>query len=138
MSVRIAITLEWCRAPWVASRSTSSWSGDGRCSRAPSPSLSPEPSAGNLGQRIGVDLSRPEEWARPRVWLRELLTEPPYTGALTERFTDAVDQLVGSPGTLYCPARRSAGRAVPPKRAVAGKEYPAPDLHDPAVRPQAR
>lgn len=71
-------------------------------------------------------------------WLKELLTEPHYTGALTERFTDAVDQLVGSPGTLYCPARRSAGRAVPPKRAVAGKEYPAPDLHDPAVRPQAR
>lgn len=49
----------------------------------------------DLGGRIGVDLDRPEQWTRPRVWLKELLNEPPYTDALTERFAAAVDQLVG-------------------------------------------
>ncbi len=49
----------------------------------------------DLGVRIGVDLERPEQWTRPRVWLKELLTVPPYTDALTIRFVAAVDQLVG-------------------------------------------
>jgi hypothetical protein len=48
----------------------------------------------DLGRRIGVDLERPEQWTEPRVWLQEMLTEPPYTDALTGRFR-AVDQLVG-------------------------------------------
>ncbi|MFF4490374.1 phytanoyl-CoA dioxygenase family protein [Streptomyces sp. NPDC001544] len=48
-----------------------------------------------LGGRLGIDLERPEQWTRPRVWLREMLTEPPYTDALSERFRSAVDQLVG-------------------------------------------
>jgi hypothetical protein len=30
-----------------------------------------------------------------RVWLQEMMTEPPYTEALTKRFALAVDQLVG-------------------------------------------
>lgn len=49
----------------------------------------------DLGERIGVDLDHPEAWTRPRVWLKELLHEPPYTKALTDRFAGAVDQLVG-------------------------------------------
>ena len=27
----------------------------------------------DLGRRIGIDLEHPEEWTRPRVWLREVL-----------------------------------------------------------------
>jgi ectoine hydroxylase-related dioxygenase (phytanoyl-CoA dioxygenase family) len=50
----------------------------------------------DLGVRIGVDLEDPEQWTRPRVWLKKLLNEPPYTDALTDRFTCAVDRLVGS------------------------------------------
>jgi len=50
----------------------------------------------DLGRRIGVDLERPEQWTQPRVWLKEKMTEPPYTDALTERFCAAVDQLVGT------------------------------------------
>lgn len=50
----------------------------------------------DLGNRIGVDLERPEQWSEPRVWLQEMMTEEPYTDALTERFHAAVDQLVGS------------------------------------------
>lgn len=50
----------------------------------------------DLGSRIGIDLECPEQWREPRVWLRETMTEPPYTDALTERFHTAVDQLVGS------------------------------------------
>ncbi len=50
---------------------------------------------GELGRRIGVDLERPEEWIQARVWLKELLSEPPFTDALTDRFASAVDQLVG-------------------------------------------
>ncbi|MGW2639761.1 phytanoyl-CoA dioxygenase family protein [Streptomyces sp. NPDC001348] len=49
----------------------------------------------DLGERIGIDLERPEQWTRPQVWLKEMLTEPPYTDALSERFRSAVDQLVG-------------------------------------------
>ena len=49
----------------------------------------------DLGVRIGIDLERPEQWTRPRVWLQELLTDSPYTDALTARFASAVDQLVG-------------------------------------------
>jgi ectoine hydroxylase-related dioxygenase (phytanoyl-CoA dioxygenase family) len=49
----------------------------------------------DLGERIGVDLERPDQWTRPRVWLRELLSVPPFTDALSERFVAAVDQLVG-------------------------------------------
>lgn len=49
----------------------------------------------DLGRRIGVDLEDPEQWSRPRVWLKELLAVPPYTDALTDRFVGAVDQLVG-------------------------------------------
>jgi ectoine hydroxylase-related dioxygenase (phytanoyl-CoA dioxygenase family) len=49
----------------------------------------------DLGRRIGIDLDRPEEWTQPRVWLHEAMSEPPYTDALTERFSAAVDQLVG-------------------------------------------
>ena len=48
-----------------------------------------------LGDRIGVDLERAEQWTRPRVWLKELLSEPPYTDALSERLVAAVGQLVG-------------------------------------------
>lgn len=50
----------------------------------------------DLGKRIGIDLERPEQWIKPRVWLQEMMTEPPYTDALTTRFHAAVDQLVGS------------------------------------------
>lgn len=50
----------------------------------------------DLGRRIGIDLEHPEEWTRPRVWLREVLKESPYTDALTKRFHAAVDQLVGA------------------------------------------
>ncbi len=49
----------------------------------------------DLGSRIGIDLERPEQWIEPRVWLREMMTDPPYTDALSERFHSAVDQLVG-------------------------------------------
>lgn len=49
----------------------------------------------DLGGRIGVDLERPEQWTEPQVWLQEMMTSPPYTDALTERFCAAVDQLVG-------------------------------------------
>lgn len=49
----------------------------------------------DLGRRIGIDLERPEQWTQPQVWLQEMMTEPPYTDALTERFQTAVDQLVG-------------------------------------------
>jgi hypothetical protein len=48
-----------------------------------------------LGAKIGVDLERPEEWTEPRIWVKEHLTEPPYTDAFTDRFEQAVDQLVG-------------------------------------------
>ena len=50
----------------------------------------------DLGRRIGIDLERPEQWTQPQVWLQEMMTEPPYVDALTERFHAAVDQLVGS------------------------------------------
>ncbi len=49
----------------------------------------------DLGKRIGIDLERPEQWTRPQVWLQEMMTGPPYTGALTGRFRAAVDQLAG-------------------------------------------
>ncbi|MCQ9134678.1 phytanoyl-CoA dioxygenase family protein [Streptomyces hilarionis] len=49
----------------------------------------------DLGERIGIDLDRPEQWTRPQVWLKKTMTEPPYTDALSERFRSAVDQLVG-------------------------------------------
>jgi ectoine hydroxylase-related dioxygenase (phytanoyl-CoA dioxygenase family) len=49
-----------------------------------------------LGERIGIDLDDPDQWVEPRVWLKELLTTPPFTDALTERFVAAVDQLVGA------------------------------------------
>lgn len=48
-----------------------------------------------LGKRIGIDLDRPDEWTQPRIWLKETMNEPPYTEALTDRFSSAVDQLVG-------------------------------------------
>src|ERR1700753_441819 len=48
-----------------------------------------------LGDRIGIDLERPEQWTQPRVCLQEMMTTPPYTDALTARFGAAVDQLVG-------------------------------------------
>jgi phytanoyl-CoA dioxygenase PhyH len=49
----------------------------------------------DLGRRIRIDLERPAQWTQPQVWLQELLTESPYTDALTGRFQSAVDQLVG-------------------------------------------
>jgi hypothetical protein len=49
----------------------------------------------DLGGRIGIDLECPAQWAQPQVWLQEMMKEPPYTDALTERFRTAVDQLVG-------------------------------------------
>jgi Phytanoyl-CoA dioxygenase (PhyH) len=49
----------------------------------------------DLGGRIGVDLERPEEWTEPQVWLQEMMTQAPYTDALSQRFRAAVDQLVG-------------------------------------------
>ena len=49
----------------------------------------------DLGKRIGIDLERQEQWSQPQVWLQEMMTEAPYTEALTERFRAAVDQLVG-------------------------------------------
>jgi hypothetical protein len=49
----------------------------------------------DLGRCIGVDLERPEQWTEPQVWLQEMMTEAPYTEALSERFQAAVDQLVG-------------------------------------------
>jgi ectoine hydroxylase-related dioxygenase (phytanoyl-CoA dioxygenase family) len=50
---------------------------------------------GHIGRRIGIDLERQEQWTQPQVWLQEMMTEPPYTDALTERFRSSVDQLVG-------------------------------------------
>jgi Phytanoyl-CoA dioxygenase (PhyH) len=50
----------------------------------------------DLGHRIGIDLDCPEQWTQPQVWLQEMMTEPPYVDALTERFQAAVGQLVGS------------------------------------------
>lgn len=50
----------------------------------------------DLGSRIGIDLERPEQWTKPRVWLQDMMTAPPCTDALTERFQAAVGQLVGS------------------------------------------
>jgi hypothetical protein len=32
-----------------------------------------------LGRRIGIDVDDPAQWVDPRVWLREVLTEPPFT-----------------------------------------------------------
>ena len=49
----------------------------------------------DLGERIRSAWSEPEQWTQPRVWLQEMMTEVPYTDALTERFRAAVDQLVG-------------------------------------------
>lgn len=49
----------------------------------------------DLGRRIGIDLECPEQWTQPQVWLQEVLKEPPFTDALTERFHSGVDQLVG-------------------------------------------
>jgi hypothetical protein len=49
----------------------------------------------DLGGRIGMDLERSEDWTQPQVWLQEVMTESPFTDALTERFHSAVDQLVG-------------------------------------------
>lgn len=43
----------------------------------------------DIGRRIGIDLAAPEEWGKPRVWLQELLTTPPFTAALSERFRAA-------------------------------------------------
>jgi hypothetical protein len=60
--------------------------------------FSPEVAASvrrHLGERIGIDLERPEAWDRPQVWLEESMHESPYTDALTTRFHSAVDQLVG-------------------------------------------
>lgn len=48
-----------------------------------------------LSPRIGIDLERPEQWTKPRVWLQQVLDTPPFTDAITERFEGAVDQLVG-------------------------------------------
>lgn len=48
-----------------------------------------------IGEHIGIDLDRPEQWTDAEVWLQEMLTAPPYTDALTEQFQAAVDQLVG-------------------------------------------
>ena len=31
----------------------------------------------DLAVRIGVDLECPEQWTRPRVWLKEVLRTPP-------------------------------------------------------------
>jgi hypothetical protein len=49
----------------------------------------------DISRRIGIDLETPEQWTQARVWLQELLTEPPATDALTQRFHAGVDQLVG-------------------------------------------
>jgi hypothetical protein len=49
----------------------------------------------DLGMQIGVDLDRPEQWTRPQVRLETMMTQSPYTDALTDRFQSAVDQLVG-------------------------------------------
>ena len=49
----------------------------------------------DLGERIGIELEKPQHWTQPRVWLQEMMTRPPYTHALTERFRSAVDRLVG-------------------------------------------
>ncbi len=49
----------------------------------------------DLSERIGIDLDKSEQWTQPKVWLQKMMTERPYTEALTERFHSAVDQLVG-------------------------------------------
>lgn len=49
----------------------------------------------DLGARIGADLLDRATWAQPRVWLKETLTVPPFTDAITAPFAAAVDQLVG-------------------------------------------
>ena len=52
----------------------------------------------DLGGRIGVDLERPEEWTESQVWLQEMMTQAPYTDALSQGFRAAMDQLVGPGG----------------------------------------
>ncbi|MBV9870873.1 MAG: phytanoyl-CoA dioxygenase family protein [Frankiaceae bacterium] len=49
-----------------------------------------------IGERVGIDLAQPIQWTQPRIWIRELLTDSPYTDALTDRFRAGVDQLVGA------------------------------------------
>ena len=49
----------------------------------------------DLGARMGIDLDHPEQWTQSRVWLQEMMTVPPDTDALSERFRAVVDQLVG-------------------------------------------
>jgi ectoine hydroxylase-related dioxygenase (phytanoyl-CoA dioxygenase family) len=49
----------------------------------------------HLGERVGIDLGRLEQWTQPQVRLEEKLKESPYTDALSERFHSAVDQLLG-------------------------------------------
>ena len=72
-----------------------SLSGAGLFSGMPFQRRWQKPCGGNSVRRIGIDLDRPEQWTQPRVWLTEVMREPPYTDALTERFRSAVDQLVG-------------------------------------------
>jgi hypothetical protein len=67
-----------------------------------------------LGRRIRVDHDDPARWTEPRVWLKEALTEPPYTDALTDRFVAAVDQLVGPDRWPGCSGRPSPTGSLPP------------------------
>jgi len=50
----------------------------------------------DLGIRLGADLLDPASWTKPRLWLKEALTQPPFTDAITARFAAAVDQLAGA------------------------------------------
>ncbi len=48
-----------------------------------------------LGALLGIDLADEWTWGARRLWLRENLGQSPFVDALTARFRDAVDQLVG-------------------------------------------
>lgn len=80
---------------------------------------------GKRGRRIGVDLERPECWTRPRVWLKELLCEPPFTDALTDRFASAVDPVVGpNHGTRPRLMAQPAFSMTEPMRTEGGGLFP--------------
>jgi hypothetical protein len=49
----------------------------------------------SLGERLGYDLNDPKAWHQKGVWVKERLDVPPFTDAITPRFHQAVEQLVG-------------------------------------------
>jgi hypothetical protein len=48
-----------------------------------------------LGVITGCDLRDPATWQRESIWVKEAFSTPPFTDAITDRFKNAVNQLVG-------------------------------------------